>query len=74
VLFDQPVVLERAQEAVHGAFGEAEPVRELAHSEPAGAGRQRFENPDRSVDGLDHLYGCRESLTLNSIAEYRSTL
>jgi hypothetical protein len=36
VLLDEPVRLQRSQEAVDGALGEPEALRELAHAEPPG--------------------------------------
>jgi hypothetical protein len=38
VLLNEPVVVQRPQQAVHGGFCEAEPLRELAHAESTGAG------------------------------------
>jgi hypothetical protein len=43
VLLDEPVILERAQEPVDGALGQAEPLGQLAHPQTAGAGRERFQ-------------------------------
>ena len=50
VLLDEAVRLQRAQEPVHRALREAEPRRELADAEPAGAAAQGLQDANRTVD------------------------
>ena len=65
VLLDEPVVVQRPQQPVDRALGEAEPVRELADAEAAGACGEGAEDPRGAIDRLNHR---------DSIVEWRSTL
>jgi hypothetical protein len=53
ILLDQPLGLERAQEPVGRPLGQAEPLGEVGHPQPALAAGQRAKDRRRSLDGLD---------------------
>jgi len=55
VLLDEPVLLERSQEAVDRRLRQPDPVREVAQAEAAGMLAQGFENTDRPVHGLNRF-------------------
>ena len=53
ILLDEAMGLQRLEQAVHGRPGQAKPVGELAHAQPARTAGERFQDGRRTVDRLD---------------------
>jgi hypothetical protein len=56
MLLDEPVGLERPEQAVNGSLGEPEALRKLAYAQASRARGKRLQNANRAVDGLDHAF------------------
>ena len=54
ILGHQVVLLQRAQQSVHRGLGQADPFRDLGHTEPGGAGAEHGQNPGCALHRLDH--------------------